>query len=337
MRDFLADHTTLRLGGPADRLLVHTDPTTWPDLAAELDAPPWVLGAGSNVLAPDSGHRGTVLVMATHGIAGARRPDGTVDVTAQAGTPLADVVAYTVAHRLSGIEYLTGIPGTVGAAPVQNAGAYGQEIADTLVTLTTHDHRTGHTGVIARDACEFGYRTSRFKTSPERHTILDVTLRLTPSGRAAPVAYRPLASALDVPLGATPPLTEASAGVLAHRGARGLLLPAAGPDARQVGSVFLNPTLTPHQAASVRAAGGAVNRSTDGTERGSAGWLIEHLGHHPNSPVALGIWCSTDRALTLVARDGATANTFTTALARLTREVEAAFGIHLRAEPTTPP
>ncbi|MFF7250746.1 UDP-N-acetylmuramate dehydrogenase [Embleya sp. NPDC008237] len=334
MGDLLADHTTLRLGGPADRLLVHTDPTAWPDLAAELPDHPWVLGGGSNVLAPDTGHRGTVVVMATRGITTTHGPHGTVEVTAQAGEPLVDLVAHSVAHGLSGIEYLAGIPGTVGAAPVQNAGAYGQEIADSLIALTAHDHHTGRTVRLAREQCRFGYRASRFKTEPGRFTILDITLRLTPRIHAAPITYRHLAEALDVALGTTPPLAEAAAGVSADRGARGLLLPADGPDARQVGSVFLNPPVTMSQAAAVRAAGGPVNRTSDGTRRASAGWLLQQLGHQPGSRLGAGVWCSTRRVLTLVAREHATATAFTGALSRLVTDVETAFGICLRPEPT---
>ncbi|GCD99087.1 UDP-N-acetylmuramate dehydrogenase [Embleya hyalina] len=190
MGDLLADHTTLRLGDPADRLHTHTDPTTWPDLLAELSSRTWVLGGGSNVLAPDAGHRGTVLIMATRGITTTHGPRGTVEVTARAGEPLAELVAHTVAHGLSGIEYLTGIPGTAGAAPVQNAGAYGQEIAHTLTTLTAHDHHTARTVRLTREQCRFGYRTSRFKPEPGRFTILDVTLRLTPRANAAPIPTR---------------------------------------------------------------------------------------------------------------------------------------------------
>ncbi|WP_406287874.1 UDP-N-acetylmuramate dehydrogenase [Embleya sp. NBC_00896] len=336
MGDLLADHTTLRLGGPGDRLLTHTDSTTWPDLVAELPSRPWVLGGGSNVLAPDTGHRGTVVVMATRGITTTHGPHGTVEVTAQAGEPLADLVAHSVAHGLSGIEYLTGIPGTTGAAPVQNAGAYGQEIADTLTMLTAHDHHTGRTVRLTREQCRFGYRTSRFKTQPGRFTILDTTLRLTPSTHAAPITYRHLAQALDVALGTTPPLAEAAAGVSADRGARGLLLPADGPDARQVGSVFLNPPVTASQAAAVRAAGGPVHRTSDGTQRASAGRLIQQLRHQPDSPLRPGIWCSTHRALTLVAREHATATAFAGALADLVTDVETTFDIRLRPEPTTP-
>ncbi|MET7676842.1 FAD-binding protein [Streptomyces seoulensis] len=142
MGEFLADHTTLQLGGPADQFLTHTDPTTWPDLARAAqgdDKTSFVLGGGSNTLAADTGFPGTVIRMATRGITA--RPLGRdhVEVVAHAGETLGSLVALTVAEGLSGIEYLGGIPGTVGAAPVHNTGAYGQQISDTLTGITAHD------------------------------------------------------------------------------------------------------------------------------------------------------------------------------------------------------
>jgi UDP-N-acetylmuramate dehydrogenase len=117
--------------------------------------------------------------MATRGIAVRPLGDNLVEVTVQAGEPLGSLVAYTVTESLSGIEYLGGIPGTTGAAPVQNTGAYGQQISDTLTRLTVHDWALGRTRKLRPDQCRFGYRTSTFKTQPGQFTILDVRLRLT--------------------------------------------------------------------------------------------------------------------------------------------------------------
>ncbi|WP_066932765.1 UDP-N-acetylmuramate dehydrogenase [Microtetraspora fusca] len=340
MGEQLSQHTTLRLGGPAQELLTHTDPATWPDLAHAARRhpnPPCTLGGGSNILAADAGYPGLVIRMATTGISARAVGDGAVEVTVQAGEPLQHLVRYTVAEHLSGIEYLAGIPGSVGAAPVQNSGAYGQQIADTLTAVTAHDWRSGQIVHLPATSCGFGYRTSRFKTEPGRWTILAVTLRLTRSRHAAPVTYQHLADTLGVPLGTRPPLAEAVDGVLADRRSRGLLLPIDGPDARQVGSVFLNPPLTPNQAAMVGASGGPLNRhdSTDGRQivRASAGWLLQQCGHHPGQRLAPGVYCSTRRTLTLVASDGATATAFATALRTLAGQVMRQTGIRLRPEP----
>ncbi|MEU5084583.1 MULTISPECIES: UDP-N-acetylmuramate dehydrogenase [Streptomyces] len=310
MGELLADHTTLCLGGPADQFLTHTAPAAWPELthaARRSGTAPFVLGGGSNTLAADTGYPGTVIRMATRGIAIRPLGDNLVEVTVQAGEPLGSLVAFTVTESLSGIEYLGGIPGTTGAAPVQNTGAYGQQVSDTLTRLTVHDWALGRTRKLRPDQCRFGYWTSTFKTQPGRFTILDVSLRLTRRTYASPIRYQHLADALAVRLGGRPPLAEAAQAVLTDRHNRGLTLPAGGPDARQAGSVFLNPSVAPAQATAIRAAGGPVHHSPDGSQRASAGWLLEQAGFLPGTRVSPGVYCSQARALTLTARDGATA------------------------------
>ncbi|MEU8629977.1 UDP-N-acetylmuramate dehydrogenase [Streptomyces sp. NPDC048669] len=339
MGELLADHTTLRLGGPADRFLTHADPADWPSLAHSVRgerAAPFVLGGGSNTLAADAGYPGTVIRMATRGIIVRPLGDGLVEVVTQAGEPLSALVAFTVAEGLSGIEYLGGIPGTVGAAPVQNTGAYSQQISDTLTRITAYDWHLSRTVELRTAGCEFGYRTSAFKTQPGRWTILDIVLRLTLSPYAASVAYPHLAEALAVPLGARPPLAEAAQGVLNDRRNRGLRLPSRGPDARQVGSVFLNPPITRAQAATVRAADGPVYRDQNGRLRASAGWLLEQAGYHPATQVTPGVSCSTRRTLTLTAHNDATASSFGTALQTLASRVLATTTVRLTPEPVRP-
>ncbi|OLO25924.1 UDP-N-acetylenolpyruvoylglucosamine reductase [Streptomyces sp. MNU77] len=339
MGELLADHTTLRLGGPADRFLTHTDPAAWPDLAhAALggDAAPFVLGGGSNTLADDTGYPGAVIRMATRGVAVRSLSSDLVEVIVQGGEPLDLLVAFTVAEGLSGIEYLGGIPGTTGAAPVQNTGAYGQQISDTLTRLTVYDWNLGRTRELHAGDCDFGYRTSAFKTQPGRFTILEVGLRLARRTCASPIRYQHLADALAVRLGARPSLAEAAQAVLTDRRNRGLTLPTCGPDARQAGSVFLNPPITHAQATAIDASGGPVCSSTDGTLRASAGWLLEQAGFRPGIRVCPGVYCSRSRALTLTVRDNATAARFTTALEALIHAVLTTHRIRLQPEPVQP-
>ncbi|GAA4221604.1 UDP-N-acetylmuramate dehydrogenase [Streptosporangium album] len=339
MSDLLADHTTLRLGGPADRLLTHTDPAAWTDLTQTVigqPVAPFVLGGGSNTLAADAGYPGPVIHMTTRGITVRPLGDGTTEVTVQAGEPLSALVGFAVSEGLSGIEYLAGIPGTTGAAPVQNTGAYGQQISDALTHLTVYDWNRRQSARLRPEECGFGYRTSIFKTHLGRWTILEVALRLTPSTYAAPVTYQYLAHALDIPLGTRPPLAEAAQGVLADRCQRGLALPENGPDARQAGSVFLNPPITTAQADAVRAAGGVAYRDDHSVLRASAGWLLQLAGHHPGNQLAPGVFCSTRRALTLTAHDGATAASFNMVLQKLARDVYEVIGIRLHPEPVRP-
>ncbi|MEW2621203.1 UDP-N-acetylmuramate dehydrogenase [Streptomyces sp. NPDC048106] len=337
MGELLADHTTLRFGGPADLWLTHTDPASWGEVVRALAGRrPFVLGGGSNILADDAGYPAAVVRVATRGITARPVGDGQVELTVQAGEPLGRLVAYAVAEGLSGVEYLGGIPGTVGAAPVQNTGAYGQQIADCSTSVAVWDWERERTELLDPAACQFRYRSSVFRTRPGRWAILAVTLRLTRSDRAAPVMYGHLAQALDVPLGSRPPLEEAAAGVIADRNARGLSLPGSGPDARQAGSVFLNPPVNSAQAREVCAAGGRVHRDGDGVLRASAGWLLEQSGYGPNAHVGLGVYCSTSRTLTVTARDGATASSFLAGLHRMAGTVREASGITLRPEPVRP-
>lgn len=339
MGELLADHTTLRLGGPADLFLTHDDPAAWADLArvAHRDGvAPFVLGGGSNTLAADAGYPGTVLRMATRGATVRPLGDGLVEVVAQAGEPLSSLVALSVAEGLTGIEYLGGIPGTSGAAPVQNSGAYGQQMSDTLVGITAYDWYRGGTVELRSEDCHFGYRTSIFKDWPGRWAILAVTLRLIRSTAAAPITNQHLATAMDLVPGSRPPLAEAARAVIADRANRGLMMPTSGPDARQAGSVFLNPVVDRAQAAAVRSAGGLVHRDQVGHLRVSAGWLLEQAGYPPGSRVGAGVYCSTARSLTLTARRGATSHAFNEALRTLAGEVYGAYGIQLRPEPVEP-
>lgn len=204
----LASLTTLRLGGPVERLLTISDPVAWPEAVRAVGqrdeaAPVVVLGHGSNVIAADAGHPGTVLVMNTRGITATRVDRERVAVTVQAGHPLTDLVAWAAAEHLAGIECLAGIPGTTGAAPVQNAGAYGEQVSDTLDHVTAWDWDKGRLRTLPAEACRLRHRDSRFKAEPGRWTVLTATFHLTRSS-AAPVTYQPLADELGVRVGARP-------------------------------------------------------------------------------------------------------------------------------------
>ncbi|MGW2541703.1 UDP-N-acetylmuramate dehydrogenase [Kitasatospora sp. NPDC001574] len=332
----LASLTTLRLGGPVGEPLYVSDHDDWQELVHTVgrreEYSPLTLGHGSNVVASDIGHLGTVAVMNTRGITAKRHDDNTVLVTVLAGHPLTDLTAWAAAEHLSGIECLAGIPGTVGAAPVQNAGAYGQQVGDTLDHLTAWDWDMGRLRTLPAQACRLRHRDSRFKHDPGRWTILTVTFRLTRSP-AAPISYQPLADELGVQPGARPPVSEVTAAVLANRHRRGLLLDPHGPDARQAGSVFLNPLVTAAQAARWSAAGCPVHTDSDGQLRASAGWLLEHVGYRPGQKITDGVRCSERRTLTLTAHSSATAIGFVQALTDLVRQVERATSITLHPEP----
>ena len=195
----LADHTTLGLGGPARRFVRADTEEDLIEAVRAADAggePLLILGGGSNLVVADEGFDGTVIQVATTGIRPGREPGL---VTVAAGEDWDAVVAWTVAAGLAGLECLSGIPGRAGATPIQNVGAYGQEVAETITAVRTYDRVTGQTSIIPNDRCGFGYRTSVFKRDDaRRHIVLSVTFRLAEQSVSRPVRYAELAAALGV-------------------------------------------------------------------------------------------------------------------------------------------
>ncbi len=321
----LAGLTTLGLGGPAGRLVVATSEA---EVVAEAPAADLVLGGGSNLVLPDGGVPGTVLLVATKGVV----VDGCT-VVAQAGEDWDALVARTVVEGLAGMEALSGIPGSVGASPVQNIGAYGQEVAQTVVRVRALDLRSGDVRELDREACGFSYRHSAFKAEPGRWVVLAVSFLLSPGPLGAPVRYAELARTLGVQLGERAPLADVREAVLTLRRGKGMVLDPEDPDSRSVGSFFTNPVLSAAELAALVERVGEVpgHPSGEGTKV-SAAWLIERSGFtkgHGSGPVGL----STKHVLALVHRGGGTSHELL-ALAREVRDgVRAATGVTLVNEP----
>lgn len=330
----LASLTTLRLGGPAREVAVLEDPADFPEIAAASRARgvPRVIGFGSNVLAADDGFPGLVVQTATKGMRLDLSHDSEqVLVTVQAGHELDALVDEMAAEGLSGIECLTGIPGTVGATPVQNVGAYGQEIADTLIRVRAWDWAANQETEMAPAECGLGHRTSIFKHS-QRWTILTVSLALTPSRLGPPLAYRAVAEAAGVPQGERVTIDETIAAVRSVRARKGMILNQADPDGRTAGSIFLSPVITDAAACRLRADGAPVNDFPDGATRVSASWLMQAAGFSLGQVLAPGARISR-KHFTLVADDGATAASFAAAAALVAKRVRQVTGITLTAEP----
>jgi UDP-N-acetylmuramate dehydrogenase len=327
-----ADLTTLRLGGPARRLVVAESDEEVVETVRDADLrgePLLVLGGGSNLVVGDEGFDGTVLQLATRGVAVAPLAEHALQV--EAGVDWDHVVALTVDEGYAGIEALSGIPGRVGAAPIQNVGAYGQEVAQTVGWVRVLD-RTTHDVVLLDPAdCGFGYRTSVFKAHPHRYVVLAVAFALEHSRDGAPVRYAELARALAVELGERVPSSDVRAAVLALRRAKGMVLDPADQDTWSAGSFFTNPLLEP--AAADRLPDDAPRwPERDGRVKTSAAWLIEHAGFtkgYGTGPVRI----STKHTLALTNRGGATAADLL-ALAREVRDgVRARFDVELVNEP----
>jgi len=334
----LAPYCTLGVGGPARWFLEATDEATVlaaRDWARRRGVRVLVLGGGSNVVVPDEGVDALVLRVALRGIA-VREGAGAVEVTAAAGEPWDDLVALTVARGWAGLECLSGIPGLVGATPMQNVGAYGQEVADTVVAVRALDLERGRVVTLDGRACGFGYRTSRFKREEAgRWVVLAVTYRLRPGGPPT-LGYADLDRHLAARGIARPTLADVRASVLAIRRAKSMVLAPDDPNRRSCGSFFLNPFVTPADAARVAARAGdpAMPRwpQPDGRVKLSAAWLIERAGF-PRGYREGSVGLSTRHALAIVVHDGGRARDVLAFARRLQAAVHDRFGVHLEPEP----
>lgn len=332
----LADHTTLRLGGPAAEFVEATSERALIDAvtsAEEAGRPVLVLAGGSNVVIGDAGYPGTVVKVATRGmrIDDAAAACGGVLVDVAAGESWDDVVATAVEREWVGVEALSGIPGSAGATPIQNVGAYGQEVAQTIASVRVWDRRLRGVRTFAAADCGFGYRTSRFKADPERHVVLSVRFQFRLGDLSAPLQYAELARTLGVQVGQRAPLPDVRAAVLGLRAGKGMVLDPDDHDTWSAGSFFTNPVVEPALVPD----GAPAWPQADGTVKTSAAWLIEHAGFPRGyRPAAYGgVSLSTKHTLALTNRGDATTADLL-ALAREIRDgVRARFGIELVNEP----
>ena len=320
-----AELTTTRVGGPiAEVVTASTDD----EVIAALTADAVVLGGGSNVIAADTPFTGRVVRIATTGIE-VQRDGDRVLVEAAAGEPWDDLVAFTVEQGWSGIDALAGIPGLVGATPIQNVGAYGQDIAQVVSHVTVLDRTTREVVSLRGDECGFGYRTSRFKAQPQRWCVLSVGLVLDSSGTSA-VRYADLARALGVALDGRAPASRVRETVLDLRRAKGMVLDPSDPDTRSTGSFFTNPIVDADVASALD---GCPRYPSDRGVKVSAAWLIENAGIERGYSRDGRVRVSTKHTLALANAGGGTADDVL-ALAREIRDrVQAEFGITLVPEP----
>jgi UDP-N-acetylmuramate dehydrogenase len=323
----LADLTTLVVGGPADRLIEVEDAAELVAAVREADEagrPLLLLGGGSNVVAPDDGWVGVVVAVRTRGI---ERNGGRLVV--QAGEPWDDLVAYAVENRLAGIEALSGIPGSTGATPVQNVGAYGQEVAQTITAVRVYDRAEKNERTLTPAECGFAYRDSRLKREPGRFVVLDVTFELDQGELSRPVGYAELARRLDVEIGDRAPLQDVRDTVIGLRRGKGMVLDPADPDSRSAGSFFTNPIVP-----TARAVDGCPSwPAGEGQVKLSAAWLVEHAGFGKGTRDGH-VGTSSRHSLALTTDPGATAVELLAFADRVVATVEKKFGVTLDREPT---
>jgi UDP-N-acetylmuramate dehydrogenase len=332
----LAPYTTLGIGGPARWFLEATgidDIDRAHHWTRAHGAPAMVFGGGSNLVVSDDGFDGIAIHIAICGRTWITQGDDTL-VTVGAGEPWDEIVADCVSRDLAGVECLSGIPGTVGGTPIQNVGAYGQEVASVCEGLTAYDRQTGTIRTMRAAECAFAYRTSRFKGADAgRFVICDVTLRLR-SG-AATVTYPDIARELSRAGVASPDVRSVRKTVLDVRRRKGMVIDAADPDTRSVGSFFMNPIVERRDRDRVEDVAGVqppAYQADGGRVKLSAAWLIERAGfRRGDGDGSIGI--STKHTLALVNRGGATARDVLRFAARIKRGVLDRFGINLRPEP----
>jgi UDP-N-acetylmuramate dehydrogenase len=368
----LSVHTTLRLGGPAARFAEArtADELVEAVLAADMAGEPLlVLGGGSNLVVSDDGFPGTVLRVATRGI-DVHQAGEEVLVTVAAGENWDQLVDWSVAEKLTGVECLAGIPGLTGATPIQNVGAYGQEVAATITTVTALDRASASVITLAGPECRFGYRTSLFKRTAwppprpgqgqavtaaagptGRYVVLDVTFLLERDPMSVPVRYSELAARLGVVRGDRAPLADVRAAVLELRRGKGMVLDPADPDTVSAGSFFTNPVLGPDEFArlertvSARSLGVRVptypaeaQAGTDGESRYGlvkvpAAWLIEQAGFGKGYPGRGAARISSKHTLALTNAGGGSAADLIGLAKQIAAGVRSAFGIELAHEP----
>ncbi len=338
----LAPYTTLGIGGPARFLAKARNEDQILEalvFAYSQSCPVFILGGGSNIIVSDAGFPGLVLRIELPGI---QNPDGenAARISAGAGVEWDAFVQHCANRRLAGIECLSGIPGTVGATPIQNVGAYGEEVSEVIVSIRVLDRNSNSITELAGPDCAFTYRSSIFNTTHQnRYVILRVDFALRPDGKPR-IVYQDLQRCFA---GKDPSLVEVRESVMQIRRAKAMLLLDGDPDSKSVGSFFKNPVLTPGAVAGLQEKArshGILGISEnipcfpapEGKEKLPAAWLIERAGFSKGY-VAGHAGISSKHSLALINRGGASAREILDLMQRIQSRVQKLFGITLQPEP----
>ncbi|GIG67215.1 UDP-N-acetylmuramate dehydrogenase [Phytomonospora endophytica] len=328
----LAEYTTLGLGGEAERLIEVDTADDVVTAVRSVTGPLLVLAGGSNVVVADEGFAGTVVLLRTSGIDVTPAEDG-VSARVAAGHGWDDFVARAVGEGWSGVECLSGVPGSAGATPIQNVGAYGQEVSETITEVTVYDRVLDRVETYSPERCRFAYRGSVFKHD-DRYVVLDVTFRLRLSEQSGPLRYAETARALGVEAGETAPLALVRETVLGLRRGKGMVLDPADPDSRSVGSFFVNPVLSAAEFETLVARAGTEPPCWPDGDRvkTSAAWLIQHAGFEKGYGRD-GVAISGKHTLALTNRGDGTTTALLDLAAEIRDGVRKAFDVVLRPEP----
>jgi UDP-N-acetylmuramate dehydrogenase len=327
----LRDYTSLRVGGPAKKFVeVGTESQIIAAIEAAGDSPVLIIGGGTNILVADSGFQGTVIRITNNSLQAEVDACSGATLTIGAGENWDDFVQTSIDRGFAGLETLSGIPGTVGAAPIQNIGAYGHEVSEFITRVRTYDRVKKEVKTFTNLECEFTYRNSHFKSHPGKYVILDVQFNLRQGEMTSPITYSELATALGISVGEKASIVSTRKTVIELRGKKGMLLNPSDRDSWSAGSFFTNPIVSQEIAAKLPA--DAPRWPTaDGRVKTSAAWLIENSGVHKGDTHG-GARVSTKHVLALTNAGNATA-TDIAELAKLSQQsVFEKFGITLEAE-----
>ena len=327
----LRDYTSLRVGGPAKKFVEFgTESEIIAAIEAAGDTPILIIGGGTNILVADSGFEGTVIRITSHSMQSEIDACSGATLTIGAGENWDEFVATTLERGFAGLETLSGIPGTVGAAPIQNIGAYGHEVSEFITRVRTYDRQAKALKTFTNSECEFSYRNSHFKAHPGRYVVLDVQFNLRQGEMTTAITYAELAKKLGIEVGEKAPISATRTAVLELRAAKGMLLNPSDRDSWSAGSFFTNPIIT-QEVANQLPEGAPKWPTADGKVKTSAAWLIENSGVHKGDSHG-GARVSTKHVLALTNAGNATATDIAELAKSAQKSVYEKFGITLEAE-----
>ena len=327
----LSKYTSFRVGGPAQKIVqVSTEAEIIAAIEEAGDSPVLIMGGGTNVLIADKGFDGTVIRISNNSVQSEVDACSGATLTIGAGEDWDTFVQTSIDRGFAGLETLSGIPGTVGAAPIQNIGAYGHEVAEFITRVRTYDRQEKAVKTFTNAQCEFRYRNSHFKAHPGRYVVLDVQFQIRMGEMSDPITYVELAKKLGIDPGDKATVKETRAAVLELRASKGMLLSPDDHDSWSAGSFFTNPIVTQQQADTLPNAAPKWPLN-DGRVKISAAWLIENSGTHKGDEVG-GARISTKHVLALSNSGNATAADIAELAKRARNQVKEVFGITLEAE-----
>jgi UDP-N-acetylmuramate dehydrogenase len=327
----LSKYTSLRVGGPATKIVqVSTEAQIIAAIEEAGDTPILIMGGGTNVLIADKGFEGTVIRISNNSVQSEVDACSGATLTIGAGEDWDSFVQTTITSGFAGLETLSGIPGTVGASPIQNIGAYGHEVSEFITRVRTYDRQEKVLKTFTNSECQFSYRNSYFKAHPGRYVVLDVQFQIRRGEFSDPITYLELAKKLGVQPGDKAPVVATRAAVLELRASKGMLLSTEDHDSWSAGSFFTNPIIS-QQAADALPNAAPKWPLNDGRVKISAAWLIENAGMHKGDEVG-GARISTKHVLALTNAGDATAADIAELAKRARNQVKEIFGITLEAE-----